>query len=102
MATTTVPTTIRPGALELARENGVERELYAILDKGREMLLGLKGFVVEAEPVTEMGDRRVVTRAIIDPAYDDDRSHVAWWHWRIEAFGIPVAERFLCTTAVEE
>ena len=56
MATTTVPTTIKPDALELAREYDVERELYAILDKGREMVRGLRAFEVELEPWAEEGD----------------------------------------------
>jgi hypothetical protein len=95
MATTTIPTTIKPGALELAREYGVERELEAILEKGREMVVGLRSLYVEPEPVTDMGDRCIVVRAEIDPAQENDPSHMAWWSWRIEAFGVFTASLFL-------
>jgi hypothetical protein len=100
MATTTVPTTIKPGALELAREYGVERELHAILDKGREMVKGLRALEVEPEPWTDMGPPLVIVRAHIDPECDDDPSHLAWWSWRIDEFGVHIAEKFLVTTAL--
>lgn len=95
MATTTVPTTIKPEALELAREYGVERELYEILDKGREMVRGLGAFEVELEPWAEEGDLCIVVRAVIDPAFEDDPSHYAWKIWPIDEFGVRTRLRFL-------
>jgi hypothetical protein len=100
MATTTVPTTIKPEALALAREYGVERELYEILDKGREMVRGLRALEVEPEPPTDMGPRLIVVRAEIDPDCDDDPSHLAWWSWPIDTFGVDKASQFLVTTVL--
>jgi hypothetical protein len=101
MATQTIPTTISPEAAALAKEYGVERELDAILDKGREMVAGLREIVVEAEPPADMGDPMIIVRAVIDPTLDDDASHQEWWSWRIDAFGVSVAERFLVTTTTQ-
>jgi len=95
MATITVPTTIRPEALELAREYGVERELYEILDKGREMVRGLRAFEVELEPWAEEGDVCIVIRAVIDLGFEDDASHYDWKIWPIDAYGVTTGLRFL-------
>jgi hypothetical protein len=100
MATTTVPTTMRPGAIELAREYGVERELEAILEKGREIVKGLRALEVDREPSTDMGLPLIVVRAEIDPAYDDDPSHLSWWSWPIDQFGVHKAAQFLVTTVL--
>ncbi len=99
---TTVPTTIEPGALELAREYGVERELYEILEEGRRTVVGLRRFEVEAECADDMGDPCVVVTAVIDPATDNDPSHLTWWSWRIDRFGIPTAGRFLAVTRLDQ
>jgi hypothetical protein len=95
MATETIPMTITPEAAALAKEYGVERELEAILEKGREMVRGLRGFEVSVEPWAEEGDVRIVVSALINPAFDNDPSHVAWWRWRIDEFGLDKASRFL-------
>ena len=95
MATETIPTTITPEALELAKEYSVERELEAILDKGREMVRGLRALKVVAEPPTDMGDPLIVIRATVDPALEDDPSHHAWWCWRIDQYGPVIAAQFL-------
>jgi hypothetical protein len=101
MATETIPTTVTPAAAALAKEYGVERELEAILDKGREMVVGLREFIVEAEPPGDMGEPLIIVRAVIDPDCDDDPSHLAWWSWRIDEFGVTVAVRFLVTTTTQ-
>src|SRR5947209_199458 len=95
MATDTIPTTITPEAQALAKQYGVERELDAILEKGREMVAGLRGIEVSVEPWAEEGDVRIVVTALIDPAFDNDPSHLAWWSWRIDEFGLDRAARFL-------
>jgi hypothetical protein len=95
MATTTVPTTISPDALNLAREYGVERELYEILDKGREVVRGLRAFEVELEPWAEEGDVCIIVRAVIDAAFEDDASHYDWKIWPIDTFGVGAGLRFL-------
>jgi hypothetical protein len=95
MATDTIPTTITPEARALAQEYGVERELDLILEKGREMVAGLRGYEVSVEPWAEEGDVRIVVSALIDPAFDNDPSHLAWWGWRIEEYGLDKASRFL-------
>ena len=95
MATETIPTTVTPEAAALAKEYGVERELEAILDKGREMVRGLRALEVDVEPWAEEGDLCIVVRAVIDPACDEDPSHLAWWSWRFDAFGLNTAARFL-------
>jgi hypothetical protein len=101
MATDTIPTTIALEAAALAKEYGVERELEAILEKGREMVRGLRGLRVEAEPATDMGDPCAIITADIDPAFSDDPTHLAWWSWRIEAFGVHKAARFLVCTSTD-
>ena len=98
MATETIPTTITADAAALAKEYGVERELEAILAKGREMVKGLRALVVEAEPPSDMGDPLVIVRAIINPASDEDPSHSAWWIWGLEEFGGEIFAHFLVTT----
>jgi hypothetical protein len=100
MATIAVPVTTKPGALELAREYGVQHELQAIVEKGLELVRGLRGIEVEPEPPTDMGPPLIVVRAEIDPAYDDDPSHLAWWSWPIERFGVHKATQFLLTTVL--
>ena len=87
MATETIPTTITPEAAALAKEYGVERELEAILEKGREMVRGLRAIEVGVEAWAEEGDVCIVVRAIIDPASENDPSHLDWRTWRIDAFG---------------
>jgi hypothetical protein len=95
MATEAIPTTVTPEAAALAKEYGVERELEAILEKGREMVRGLRALAVEVEPWAEEGDVCIVVRAVIDPAFDNDPSHLAWWSWRLDEFGLDKAARFL-------
>jgi hypothetical protein len=95
MATDTIPTTIAPEAAELAKEYGVERELEAILEKGRETVAGLRALEVEVEPWAEEGDVCIVVRGVIDPAFDEDPSHFAWCIWRIDTFGVITGTRFL-------
>jgi hypothetical protein len=92
---TTVPTTIKPGALELAREYGVERELQEILEEGRRTVVGLRALEVEPEPVHDMGGRCIVITAHVDPVSEGDPSHVAWWSYRIDKFGLDTAMQFL-------
>jgi len=101
MATEIIPVTVTPEARALAKEYGVERELDAILAKGREMVAGLRALVVEADPPADMGDPLVIVRAVVDPAFDDDPSHLAWWSWRIDEFGVHGAARFLVTTTTQ-
>ena len=96
MATDTIPTTVTPEARALAQEYGVERELDAILEKGRELVAGLREFEVELEPWAEEGDLCIVVRAVIDPAFKGDPSHYKWQIWRIDTFGMPVGTRFIC------
>jgi hypothetical protein len=98
METQTIPTTITPEGAALAKEYGVERELEAILAKGREMVRGLLALQVESEGATDMGDPLIVVRAWIDPTFDQDPSHLAWWSWRIDEFGVHKAAQFLVTT----
>ena len=98
MATDTIPTTITPEARGLAKEYGVERELDAILEKGRETVAGLRGFEVSVEPWAEEGDVCIVVNAVIDSAFENDPSHYAWKIWRIDAFGVPTGTRFLLST----
>jgi hypothetical protein len=99
MATDTIPTTITPEAQALAKQYGVERELDAILDKGREMVAGLRAMEVEVEPWAEEDDVCVVVRGVIDPAAEGDPSHYAWKIWRIDEFGMPKGTRFLVVTS---
>ena len=99
MATETIPTTITREARELVTEYGVERELEAILEKGREMVRGLRALEVEVEPWAEEGDLCIVVRGVIDPASEDDPSHYAWKIWRIDTFGVPTGTRFLVVTS---
>jgi hypothetical protein len=98
MATETIPTTVTPAAAALAKKYGVERELEAILDKGREMVAGLRGLEVELEPWAEEGDLCIVVRAVIDPVCEGDPSHYAWKIWRIDAYGVDKGTRFLLVT----
>ena len=102
MATETIPTTITPEVAALAKEYGVERELQAILDKGREMVAGLRGLEVEAEPSSDMGERCIVVTAEIDPVFQGDQSHVDWWSWRIEQYGVKTASLFLVCFSTTE
>ena len=95
MATDTIPTTITPEARDLAKEYGVERELDAVLEKGREMVRGLRALIVEVEPWAEEGDVCIVVRAVVDPALEDDPCHLEWRSWRIDEFGWEKASRFL-------
>jgi hypothetical protein len=95
MATATIPTTITPEAAALAKEYGVERELDEILEKGREMVAGLRALEVEVEPWAEEGDVCIVVRGVIDPAFQDDPSHYDWKIWPIDTFGMPTGTRFL-------
>src|SRR5437762_2800538 len=95
MATETIPTAITPGAAALAKEYGVEKELEAILEKGREMVRGLRALEVEVEPWAEEGDVCIVVRGVIDPAFEGDPSHYDWKIWRIDAFGVTTGTRFL-------
>jgi hypothetical protein len=95
MATETIPTTVTPEATALAKEYGVERELEAILEKGREMVRGLRGLRAEAEPVTDMGERCIAVVAEIEPAFEKDPSFVAWWSYRFEAFGLGTGAHFV-------
>jgi hypothetical protein len=94
MATATIPTTVTPEAAALAKEYGVERELEAILEKGREMVRGLRSLEVDADNQSEMG-RTINIRAWIDPATEDDPSHHNWWCWRIDQYGPQVASLFI-------
>jgi hypothetical protein len=94
MATETVPTTVTPEAAALAKEYGVERELEAILEKGRETVRGLRALEVDADNQSEMG-RTINVRAWVDPATEDDPSHHDWWCWRIDQYGPRVAALFI-------
>src|SRR5437868_12752799 len=102
MATETIPTTIAPAAAALAKEYGVEKELDAILQKGREMVQGLRALEVEVEPWAEEGNVCIVVRGVIDPASEGEPSHYAWKIWRIDAFGVPTGTRFLVVTTPYE
>jgi hypothetical protein len=95
MATETIPTTVTPEARALAQEYGVERELDAILEKGRQKVAGLRAFEVGVESWAEEGDVCIVVRAIVDPALENDPSHLVWRTWRIDEFGWEKASRFL-------
>jgi hypothetical protein len=95
MPTQTIPTTVAPDAAALAKAYGVERELDAILEKGREMVAGLRELEVEVEAWAEEGDVCIVVRAIVDPALVNDRSNIEWRTWRIDEFGWEKASRFL-------
>lgn len=97
MATETIPTVVTDEAVTLAKEYGVERALEAILEQGRLTVRGLQALEVEAEPVCDMGDPLVVIRAEVDPAFEDDPSHAAWWNWRLETFGVLVGALFVVT-----
>jgi hypothetical protein len=99
MATETIPTTITPEAAALAKEYGVERALEAILEKGREVVRGLRTLEVEVEPWAEEGDLCIVVRGVIDPVSAGDPSHYDWKIWRIDAFGVPTGTRFLVVTS---
>jgi hypothetical protein len=96
MATETVPTTITPEAAALAREYGVERELEAILEKGKRMVKGLQALHVDVSPANPMWpEDEIRILAEVDPAVGDDPSHTAWWSWRLDQYPLAVAERFL-------
>ena len=102
MATDTIPTTITLEAAALAKEYGVERELDAILDKGREMVAGLRAMEVEVEPWAEEDDVCVVVRGVIDPAYRDDPSFGAWYRWPVDHLPHPVWDRIRITSMLDE
>jgi hypothetical protein len=93
MATTTVPTTMKPKAAEMARGLGVERELEAILEEGRRMVKGLRSLDIDADTESSMGPEIIIV-AKVDPKYEGDPSHLAWWSWRIEQYGPDVAADF--------
>jgi hypothetical protein len=93
MATTTVPTTIKQQAVEMARELGVERELEAILEEGRRTVKGLRSLEVDADMESSMGPE-IIIWAKVDPDSEGDPSHLAWWSWRIERYGPDVAADF--------
>jgi hypothetical protein len=95
MATETIPTTITPEAASLAKEYGVEKELDAILEKGREMVQGLRALEIEVEPWAEEGDLCIVVRAVIDRAFEGDPRHYAWKIWPVDTFGVSTGTRFL-------
>ncbi len=95
MATETIPTTSTPEAAALTKEYGVEKELDAILEKGREMVPGLRAFEVELEPWAEEGDVCIVVRAVIDPSYQGDPRHYNWKIWPVDTFGVFPGTRFL-------
>lgn len=105
MATATIPTTITPEALELARTHGVERALEAILEQGRATVRGLKQLKVEADTQSEMG-QTIDICAWIEPSFEGDPSHQAWWEWRIDQYGPKVAALFVvviyCDRALDE
>jgi hypothetical protein len=94
MATETIPTTIKPKAVEMAREMGVERELEAILDEGRRTVKGLRCLEVDADTESSMGPT-IDIRALVDPACEGDPSHQEWWGWRIDQYGPEVAAHFI-------
>ena len=95
MATaTTVPTIFHPWARTEARGLGVERELDAILERGRQTLQGLRRLEVDLDTESDMGPA-VVIRAWVDPASENDPSHAAWWNWRIDEYGPEVATNFV-------
>ena len=81
--------------MRLIPESGVERELGAIVEQGKQMVRGLRALEVEAEPPTDMGDPLIVIRATVDPAFENDPSHHAWWCWRIDQYGPIIASQFL-------
>src|SRR5437763_698077 len=93
MATATIPRTYKPGALEMANELGVVREMRAILEQGRRMVRGLVSLEVDADTQSEMGPA-LYLRAYVDPAMRDDPSHHDWWCWRIDQFGPITAAHF--------
>ncbi len=99
MTTVEVPTTIRPGALELAKKLGVERELEAILEQGRRTVCGLRA--LEVEDGSCDGDEAVTIRAWVDPSTQNDPSHADWWNWRIDEYGPEVAASFVVVVDAE-
>jgi hypothetical protein len=94
MATITVPTTIKPKAVEMAKGLGLERELDAILEQGCRMIKGLRSFEVDADTDSSMRPT-VDICAWVDPPCEDDPSHQKWWEWRIDQFGPDVAAEFV-------
>ncbi|MFO0811041.1 MAG: hypothetical protein U0746_20620 [Gemmataceae bacterium] len=94
MTTVEVPTTIQPEAIELVKKLGVERQLEAILEQGRRTVRGLLGCYVDADTQSEMGPT-VDIIARIDPAFEGDPSHAAWWNWRIDQYGPETAASFV-------
>jgi hypothetical protein len=94
MATTTVPTTIKPKAAEMARGLGVERELDAILDEARRAVKGLRALEIDADTESSMGPTIDIC-ARVDPSCEGDPSHHRWWCWRIDQFGPEVAAHFI-------
>ena len=101
MATTTVPTTMTPGAMALAKELGLERELEAILEQGRRTVKGLRSYQVSADTESSMGPV-IIVEAKVDPDADGDPSHLAWWSWRIDQFGPDVASDFIVIVEADE
>ena len=95
VATTTVSTTITPEAHALAKQFGVERELEAILEQGRQTVRGLLSLDVCAEGPHDMGESCIVVTARIDPTFENDPTHIEWWGWRVETFGVDIALHFL-------
>jgi hypothetical protein len=98
MATETIPTTIAPDALDLAREYGVERELDGILEHGRTTITGLRALRVEVLSNAEMWpDDLICVEAEVDQGARDHPTHRAWWEWRLDRFPLETALRFLLT-----
>jgi hypothetical protein len=94
MAIATVPTTITPEAQDLARRFGVEPQLESILENGRQTVRGLRALEVDADTQSEMGPTIDIC-AWIDPAFEDDPSHMDWWSRRIDQFGPQIAVLFV-------
>jgi hypothetical protein len=103
MATETIPTTITPEAAALAKEYGVERELAAILEQGRQTVKGLRAIHIEVQPCydTDPEDYLLVF-ADLDPAFRDDPSYTAWWRWPVDHFPAPVWDRIRITSTLDE
>jgi hypothetical protein len=103
MATETIPTTITPEAAALAKEYGVERELEAILEQGRQTVNGLLALHVAVQPCYDTDpEDYLLIYADIDPAYRDDPSFGAWYRWPVDHLPHPVWDRIRITSMLDE
>jgi hypothetical protein len=103
VATDAIPTTITPEAAALANEYGVERELEAVLERGRQTVRGLRHVTVAVEPCYDTdSEDYLLIYADLDPSFRDDPSFRACYRWPVDHLPHPAWDRIRITSLLDE